>query len=92
MAGTFTPELLKLAERKKLFHLSVTKSMCDHEMPVPEQLHIYEDAARLDGSFGWTVILGAGAWLFSGFMNQAFAREIFSDPAACTAGSGYPAG
>ena len=91
-AGTFTPKLLRLAERKKLFHLSVPKSMGGHEMPVPDQLDFYEEASRLDGSFGWTVKLGAGAGLFSGFMDQAFAREIFSDPAAFTAGSGYPAG
>lgn len=91
-AGTFTPELLRLAERKKLFHLSVPESMGGHEMPVPDQLHFYEDASRLDGSFGWTVKLGAGAGLFSGFMDQRFAHEIFSDPTAFTAGSGYPAG
>lgn len=91
-AGTFTPKMLRLAERKKLFHLSVPKSMGGHEMPVPDQLNFYEEASRLDGSFGWTVKLGAGAGLFSGFMNQAFAREIFSDPVAFTAGSGYPAG
>lgn len=91
-AGTFTPKLLQLAERKKLFHLSVPKSMGGHEMTVPDQLAFYEDASRLDGSFGWTVKLGAGAGLFSGFMNQEFAREIFSKPSAFTAGSGYPAG
>lgn len=91
-AGTFTPKLLQLAARKKLFHLSVPESMGGHEMPVPDQLAFYEDASRLDGSFGWTVKLGAGAGLFSGFMDQEFAREIFSNPAAYTAGSGYPAG
>lgn len=91
-AGTFTPKLLQLAERKKLFHLSVPESMGGHEMPVPDQLAFYEEASRLDGSFGWTVKLGAGAGLFSGFMNQEFARQIFSNPAAFTAGSGYPAG
>lgn len=91
-AGTFTPPLLQLAEQKKLFHLSVPKSMGGHEMPVPDQLGFYEEASRLDGSFGWTVKLGAGAGLFSGFMDQSFAHEIFSDPAAFTAGSGYPAG
>ena len=91
-AGTFTPDLLRLAERKKLFHLSVPKSMGGHEMPVSEQLDFYEEASRLDGSFGWTVKLGAGAGLFSAFMNQKFARRIYSNPAAFTAGSGYPAG
>lgn len=91
-AGTFTPEMLHLAERKKLFHLSVPESMGGHEMPVPDQLDFYEEASRLDGSFGWTVKLGAGAGLFSAFMNQEFARKIFSNPAAFTAGSGYPAG
>ncbi|WP_340105773.1 acyl-CoA dehydrogenase family protein [Rhodohalobacter sp. 8-1] len=91
-AGTFTPKLLQLAERKKLFHLSVPESMGGHEMPVPNQLDFYEEASRLDGSFGWTVKLGAGAGLFSAFMDQEFARKIFRNPAAFTAGSGYPAG
>ncbi|MFP8489196.1 acyl-CoA dehydrogenase family protein [Gracilimonas sp. Q87] len=90
--GKFTPALLQLAERKKLFHLSVPKSMGGHEMPVPDQISFYEEASRLDGSFGWTVKLGAGAGLFSAFMDQEFARQIFLDPAAYTAGSGYPAG
>lgn len=91
-AGTFTAPLLDLAERKKLFHLSVPASMGGHEMAVPDQLDFYEESSRLDGSFGWTTKLGASAALFSGFMNQEFAGEIYSNPRAFTAGSGYPAG
>ena len=90
--GRFTDTMLELCKKKKLFHLGVPKSMGGHEMPVLEQIRFYEEASRLDGSFGWTVKLGASAGIFSGFMNQEFAESIYSDPAAFTAGSGYPAG
>lgn len=90
--GIFTDKMLELCKKKKLFHLGVPKSMGGHEMPMLEQIRFYEEASRLDGSFGWTVKLGASAGIFSGFMNQDFAEKIYRDSAAFTAGSGYPAG
>jgi indole-3-acetate monooxygenase len=91
-AGTLSEPLLALAEKKRLYHLSVPESMGGLEMPVPDQLEVYRETSLLDGSFGWTMKLGASAGIFSGFMDRAFAGEIYRHPRAFTAGSGFPAG
>lgn len=91
-SGTLTPSILNLARQKKLFHVAVPQELGGFECSVMNQMNLFEEASRLDGSFGWTLTLGAGAGIFSGFMDPSFANEIFSEPAAFITGSGYPAG
>ncbi len=75
-----------------LFRLWVPQRYGGHEMPLPEALEIYEAAARLDGSFGWSVMIGAGGGLFAAYLPPAGARALFSARGAVVAGSGAAGG
>lgn len=91
-AGRYTTPLLDLTYEKKLFHLLVPKLLGGHQCPLPDALHCFEEASYLDGSFGWTLTLGAGAGVFSAYLNEEFAEKIFAHKKAFIAGSGFPAG
>jgi alkylation response protein AidB-like acyl-CoA dehydrogenase len=62
------------------------------ELSLPDALQLYRAAARVDGSLGWSVMIGAGGGLFAGYMAADAAREVFARPDAVVAGSGVPSG
>lgn len=91
-AARLTPAQLDLIYQHKWFHLFVPEALGGLEMPLPEALRLEETLAAIDGSLGWTITLCAGAAWFAGFLDQALATEIFSDPKACLGGSGAASG
>src|SRR5690606_5724753 len=60
-----------------LFRLWIPQSYDGLELTLPEALAIYEAAARIDGSFGWAVMIGAGGGLFAAYLEPGAAREIY---------------
>ena len=90
--GKLTDEMLQLAYNKSLFHLLVPEALGGHEATLPEALDIFEEASYLDGSFGWTLTLGAGAGIFAAYFEPEFSENVFSNEEAFIAGSGFPAG
>lgn len=90
--GTWSKTWLNLAKQKKLFHLVVPNKYGGHQLPIPDLLPILEKASYFDGSFGWTLTLGAGAGVFGAYMHPEFAREQFTNPGTFITGSGYPSG
>ncbi len=62
------------------------------ELELVETLRIYEAAAKIDGCFGWAVMIGAGGGLFAAFLEPAPASDIFAPSNAVIAGSGAPDG
>ncbi len=75
-----------------LFRLWVPKRCAGFELDLPEALQIYEAAARLDGSIGWSVMIGSGGGLFAAYLDAPTASAIYSRPEAVIAGSGAPEG
>lgn len=90
--GALTTSQLELIYKNQWFHLLVPRSLGGSEMSLPEFARLMERLAYVDGSFAWNVNLGAGANMFSGFMEQEEAARIFSDRKACVAGSGARTG
>jgi alkylation response protein AidB-like acyl-CoA dehydrogenase len=78
--------------RGRLFRLWIPRRYDGLELPLPAALEIYETAARIDGSLGWAVMIGAGGGLFAAYLEATSAREIFGPPSAVIAGSGAPEG
>jgi hypothetical protein len=62
------------------------------DLSLPDAVRLEESIAWADGSTGWVVTLCAGAAMFVGYFDHDWAREVFSDPTACLAGSGQVAG
>ncbi len=90
--GTLTPETLALIYQEKLFKLFVPEDFGGNLTALPEALKIFEQAAYIDGSFGWAVTIGAGGGFFSAYLTPQVAEKQFSPVNAVVAGSGHPTG
>lgn len=90
--GSLTAEQLAVCYEQGWFKLFVPVSYGGLGLTLPEAVRLEEELAFIDGSLGWTVTLCAGANLFVGYMDQAIARPIFSDPRVCFGGSGQATG
>lgn len=91
-ARTIDPALLEYIYDNKLFKLFVPKSLGGLMLPLPEALQVFEEAARIDGSFGWAVTIGSGGGFFSATLPPKQAQALFAPRQAVVAGSGYPNG
>ncbi|MDF9794899.1 alkylation response protein AidB-like acyl-CoA dehydrogenase [Catalinimonas alkaloidigena] len=87
-----TQEQLSLIYQEEWLRLFIPKKYQGLEMPLPDALQILEALAYADGSLGWTVNLAAGANLFAAYIQPALSERIYTDPKACTAGSGALSG
>lgn len=90
--GKLTQRQLAIIYENKWFHLLVPKEYGGKEMNLPEFALFMEELACIDGSFAWNVNLGAGANMFAGYLDKKIAKDIFSNPKTCIAGSGAVSG
>lgn len=74
------------------FKLFVPKPLGGHLSSLPDALRIFEYTSWVDGSFGWSVTIGAGGGFFVPFMQPHVAKQLFNEPNALVAGSGAPTG
>lgn len=82
------PAQLDLLYRQQWLKAAVPAAYGGLEYSLPQLVALEEAMGWADGSMGWVFTLCAGAGWFGGFMDPAFAREIFADPQVCLAGSG----
>ena len=91
-AGRIGAAVLDALHEHRLFRLWIPKDLDGEETDLVTALRIYELLSRADGAAGWTLMIGAGAGLFAGFLDRAAAAEIFLPPNAVIAGSGAATG
>lgn len=89
---TLTPELLDLVYKQNWFNLWVPEAYGGRQSALKEGCLLLEELAYVDGGFGWTVTLCAGANMFAGFIDPAVATAIFQQEKVCWGGSGRPSG
>jgi len=75
-----------------IFRLGVPKALGGDEVDPLDLMRAIEMVASADGSTGWCTMLGVGAGMVAGYMPEAGAREIFSDPCAPRSLVAEPAG
>ncbi|RNF41242.1 acyl-CoA dehydrogenase family protein [Planococcus salinus] len=90
--GTVSRELLEIMHEEKLFKLFVPKEWGGRMLSLPEALGVFQQASRIDGSFGWLVTIGSGGGMFAPYIQKQWAQRLFQPPEAVLAGSGYPSG
>ncbi len=90
--GHLTDAVLAALFKQRLFRLFIPECYQGEATDLPTALKVFERIAYADGATGWLVMIGAGGGLFSGFMAEAAAREIFEPENAVIAGSGMPSG
>lgn len=87
------PELAKEFGSLGLWRACVPQFIGGLEMPFAEQLTIFEELARADGSVGWCAMIGATGSLVYAFLDADIARALIADnPDACTGGVFAPQG
>ncbi len=90
--GRLQPAVLNAIFEQRLFRLFIPEKYNGEATDLVTALKVFETIASADGATGWLVMIGAGGGLFSGFLEEAAAREIFSPEHALIAGSGMPSG
>lgn len=90
--GHLTDEVLDALFEQRLFRLFIPQEYNGEATDLPTALKVFERVASADGATGWLVMIGAGGGLFSGFLQEDAAKEIFSPERAVIAGSGMPSG
>lgn len=87
-----TTELLELIYQQNWFNLWVPHVYGGLNAALKEGCQLLEELAYVDGGFGWTVTLCAGANMFAGFINPTLAEIVFKQAKVCWGGSGQPSG
>ncbi|HTE33646.1 MAG TPA: hypothetical protein VK666_24865, partial [Chryseolinea sp.] len=90
--GTLTPAQLQLIYERKWLKMMVPLYAGGLELSLPQVMEILEAAAWADGSFGWTLNLGAGANMFAAYLPPEIAKKLFIHTEICIAGSGALSG
>lgn len=81
--GKWPKVWLDYAVENGLFHLAVAEMYGGHQLELLELMTVFEEAAKLDDSFDWTLTLAAGAGPFAAYMNPDFVKIHFSSNQAC---------
>jgi alkylation response protein AidB-like acyl-CoA dehydrogenase len=75
-----------------LFRLWLPRAFSGPELSVRDFIDVVSEAARLDGSVGWNIAVGATYSRFAGYLSPEVAGEIFAEPRGVVAGSVNPTG
>jgi alkylation response protein AidB-like acyl-CoA dehydrogenase len=75
-----------------LFRLWIPKQCAGFELDLSDALEVFEAVARIDGSAGWAVMIGASGGLFASHVDAATATSVFARPEAVLASAVLPEG
>jgi alkylation response protein AidB-like acyl-CoA dehydrogenase len=75
-----------------LMRLWLPRALGGPQLSLHEFVSVIEEVSRLEGAVGWAVSLGATYSRLAGYLSEDVAREIFSAPRACLAGTITPSG
>ncbi|WBL36935.1 acyl-CoA dehydrogenase family protein [Tepidiforma flava] len=90
--SALTPAQVAAIVERGWFKAWVPREFGGLELDLEAGLRLFEAAGWADGSFGWSVMIGAGGGVFAGLMQEATAHAVFDPKEAVIAGSGNPRG
>lgn len=90
--GKLPSDIMEMIYEERLFKLFVPNALGGRMTALPEAARIFEQAACIDGSFGWLVTIGSGGGFFAATLPERTAATLFADRRAVIAGSGHPTG
>jgi alkylation response protein AidB-like acyl-CoA dehydrogenase len=85
-------DLVEELRKTGIFSLSVPRAIGGEEARPADIMRAIEAVATADGSAGWCAMIANGSNIAAGYMKEAGAKEVFSDPTAASAGIAAPAG
>jgi alkylation response protein AidB-like acyl-CoA dehydrogenase len=90
--GKLHPAQLQLIYDQQWFNLLAPAVYGGLQTSLPKLVKTEEALSWADGSLGWVITLCCGAGWFGGFLEPGIAKQIYTDPKACFAGSGAATG
>lgn len=92
LTRTFSSDWLKLIQQLQLFKMYLPSDVAGLMLTMPNAVRTIEQAAYIDGNFGWAIMIGSGGNFFAPFMSPATTKKIFAPTETVIAGSGTPSG
>jgi indole-3-acetate monooxygenase len=87
------PDLVEALRSIGVFRMFVPRSHGGLELDLPTALEIYQALSRIDGSVGWTAMIGGGCDLFAPLLPRHTYEQVYQNgPDVIIAGSAQPAG
>ena len=75
-----------------VFRMNMPRSWGGPEMTSPEQVQIIEALSRADASVGWCAFIWCDSGIYSGYLEEGVARELYPRLDMAQSGWVYPAG
>lgn len=91
-ARRLPPHVVAAMHEHGLFRLNMPKIWGGPELTSLEQVEVIEEISRGDASVGWCLMIGCDSGLYSGYLDDAVARELFPKLDMVQAGWVFPAG
>jgi alkylation response protein AidB-like acyl-CoA dehydrogenase len=91
-ARKLPPEVAERIRSAGMFRLTMPKSWGGPELSTLEQVEVIEELSKANASVGWCVMIGCDSGLFSGYLDDAAARELYPSLDLATAGHALPIG
>jgi alkylation response protein AidB-like acyl-CoA dehydrogenase len=84
--------LVKQMAEQGFFSLWLARALGGPELGLTDYFRVIGELARADGAVGWCTMVSSGYSRFSGFLDEAVAREIFGGGSTVVAGTINPTG
>src|SRR5258705_2640859 len=87
------PDLVEALRSIGIFRIFVPQSHGGLELDMPTALEIFGALSRIDGSVGWTAMIGGGCDMFAPLLPRDTYEQVYQNgPNVIIAGSAQPAG
>jgi len=91
-ARRLPPDVVQMLREAGVFRMNMPRSWGGPEMTPTEQNVVIEELSKADASVGWCAMIGSDSGLYSAFLDQGVAREMFPRLDMIMAGLVYPTG
>ncbi|MER5888594.1 acyl-CoA dehydrogenase family protein [Streptomyces sp. NPDC001941] len=89
---TLPPDIVELLRSGGVFRAAAPKAWGGPELDSMQQCELVEILATGDASAAWCAMIGMDSGIYSGYLDDSVAREMFPDLDVVTAGWIYPQG
>jgi alkylation response protein AidB-like acyl-CoA dehydrogenase len=91
-ARRLPPDVVQMLREAGVFRMNMPRSWGGPEMSPMQQNEVIEHLSKADASVGWCSMIGSDSGLYSAFLDQSVAREMFPRLDMIMAGLVYPVG
>jgi alkylation response protein AidB-like acyl-CoA dehydrogenase len=85
-------DVVQMMRDAGVFRMTMPRSWGGPEMTPMQQNEVIEELSRADASVGWCTMIGSDSGLYSAFLDQGVARQMFPRLDMIMAGLVYPVG